>query len=116
MGRFVICSRLRLFAVRRERCSARTRRSAPWSSARNCRPSRRSATSETTFGNYDRVTQKLNVTGPIIDDKLAYRVTLYYDRGNGWINNQFNSQQLLDNNRWAFAASSIMSATILRTG
>jgi iron complex outermembrane receptor protein len=60
----------------------------------------RSATSETTFGNYDRVTQKLNVTGPIIDDKLAYRVTMYYDRGNGWINNQFNSQQLLDNNRW----------------
>jgi iron complex outermembrane recepter protein len=60
----------------------------------------RSATSETTFGNYDRITQKLNVTGPIIDDKLAYRVTLYYDRGNGWINNQFNSQQLLDNNRW----------------
>ncbi len=60
----------------------------------------RSATSETTFGNYDRVTQKLNVTGPIIDDKLAYRVALYYDRGNGWINNQFNSQQLLDNNRW----------------
>jgi iron complex outermembrane receptor protein len=60
----------------------------------------RSAISETTIGNYDRVTQKLNVTGPIIDDKLAYRVTLYYDRGNGWINNQFNSQQLLDNNRW----------------
>ena len=60
----------------------------------------RSAMSETTFGNYDRVTQKLNVTGPILDDKLAYRVTLYYDRGNGWINNQFNSQQLLDNNRW----------------
>jgi len=60
----------------------------------------RSAMSETTFGAYNRVTQKLNVTGPIIDDKLAYRATLYYDRGNGWINNQFNSQQLLDNNRW----------------
>jgi iron complex outermembrane receptor protein len=60
----------------------------------------RSATSETTFGNYNRVIQKLNVTGPIIDDKLAYRVTLLYDRGDGWINNQFNSQKLLDNNRW----------------
>ncbi|WP_442755743.1 TonB-dependent receptor [Methylocystis sp. JAN1] len=60
----------------------------------------RSAMSETTFGAYNRVTQKLNLTGPIIDDKLAYRVTMYYDRGNGWINNQFNSQQLLDNNRW----------------
>lgn len=60
----------------------------------------RAATSETTFGAYNRITQKLNVTGPIIDDKLAYRVTLYYDKGNGWINNQFNSQQLLDNNRW----------------
>lgn len=60
----------------------------------------RSATSETTIGAYNRVTQKLNVTGPIIDDKLAYRVTLYYDRGDGWIHNQFNSQKLLDNNRW----------------
>lgn len=60
----------------------------------------RSATYEQTFGNYNRFIEKLNVTGPIIDDKLAGRVTFYFDKGDGWIQNQFNSQKLLDNNRW----------------
>ncbi|MEF3365208.1 TonB-dependent receptor [Methylocystis sp. 9N] len=60
----------------------------------------RSATYEQIFGNYNRFIEKLNVTGPIIDDKLAGRVTFYFDKGDGWIQNQFNGQKLLDNNRW----------------
>ncbi|PPD10073.1 MAG: TonB-dependent receptor [Methylocystis sp.] len=60
----------------------------------------RSATYEQIFANYNRFIEKLNVTGPIIDDKLAARVTFYFDKGDGWIQNQFNSQKLLDNNRW----------------
>ena len=60
----------------------------------------RSATLETTYGNYNHFIEKLNVTGPIIDDKLAGRVTLYLDKGDGWIQNQSTGQELLNNNRW----------------
>jgi len=64
----------------------------------------RSATLETSFGNYNRVTEKLNVTGPIIDDKLAARVTFFLDKGDGWIHDQVSGAGLLDNNRWGVRA------------
>ena len=79
-----ICSRSRSRAARRARCSARIRPSAPSSSTRSCRPSRRQATFETSFANRDRIIEKLNVTGPIIDDKLAYRVTFFLDKSDGF--------------------------------
>ena len=60
----------------------------------------RKATVETTFANYSHIIEKLNVTGPIIDDKLAYRVAFYLDKGDGWINNAVTGAGLLNNNRW----------------
>lgn len=60
----------------------------------------RKATFETSFANYNRIIEKMNVTGPIIDDKLAYRVTFYYDKGDGWIRDQATDASYLDHNRW----------------
>ena len=60
----------------------------------------RKAYVETTFANYSHVIEKLNVTGPIIDDKLAYRVAFYLDKGDGWINDAVTGAGMLNNNRW----------------
>jgi len=60
----------------------------------------RKASFETSFANYSHVIEKLNVTGPIIDDKLAYRATFYLDKGDGWINDAVTGAGLLNNNRW----------------
>ncbi len=60
----------------------------------------RKATLETSFANYSHVVEKLNVTGPIIDDKLAYRLTAYFDKGDGWINDKVTGAGYLNNDRW----------------
>jgi iron complex outermembrane receptor protein len=60
----------------------------------------RKATFETQFSSYSHVLQQVNVTGPIIDDKLAYRIAAYYDRGDGWFSDQVSGATLLNNNRW----------------
>ncbi|MFY9655804.1 MAG: TonB-dependent receptor [Methylocystis sp.] len=59
-----------------------------------------SATFETSFGNYDHIIERLNVTGPIIPETLAARATFYLDKSDGWINDQVSGAGLLDNNRW----------------
>lgn len=64
----------------------------------------RSASVETSFGNYNRVTEKLNVTGPIIDDKLAARVTFFLDKGDGWIRDQVTGASINNNDRWGIRA------------
>lgn len=60
----------------------------------------RKATFETQYGSYSHVMQQANVTGPIIDDKLAYRIAAYYDRGDGWFHDVVSGAGLLNNNRW----------------
>ncbi len=60
----------------------------------------RKATLETSFANYSHIIEKLNVTGPVIDDKLAYRVAFYLDKGDGWVRDQVTGASVLDNNRW----------------
>jgi iron complex outermembrane receptor protein len=60
----------------------------------------RKATFESSFANYSHFIEKLNVTGPIIDDKLAYRATFYFDKGDGWIADQNTRAEVLNNNRW----------------
>ncbi len=60
----------------------------------------RKATFETSFANYSHIIEKLNVTGPIIDDKLAYRVTFYLDKSDGWVRDQATGAGVLNNNRW----------------
>jgi iron complex outermembrane receptor protein len=60
----------------------------------------RKASFETSFANYSHVIEKLNVTGPIIDDKLAYRVAFYLDKGDGWLHDAVTGANLLNNDRW----------------
>ena len=62
---------------------------------------RAKATLENSFANYSHVIEKLNVTGPIIDDKLAYRLTGLFDKGDGWIHEQGHWAGAIQNNdRW----------------
>ncbi|WP_400771428.1 hypothetical protein [Methylosinus sporium] len=60
----------------------------------------RKASLETSFANYSHIVEKLNFTGPIIDDRLAYRLALYLDKGSGWVHDQVTGAGYLDNNRW----------------
>jgi iron complex outermembrane recepter protein len=60
----------------------------------------RKTTFETQFGSYSHVLQQVNTTGPIIDDRLAYRIAAYYDHGDGWITDKVSGATLLNNNRW----------------
>jgi iron complex outermembrane receptor protein len=60
----------------------------------------REASFETTYGNYNRAIERLNVSGPIIDDKLAGRVTFLFDKGDGWIHDAITGAGIGDNNRW----------------
>jgi hypothetical protein len=54
---------------------------------------------ETSFGNYNHFIEKLNVTGPILDDRLAYRFTGYFDKAKGWIHDGGTGQDYLNTNR-----------------
>ncbi|TDX62713.1 iron complex outermembrane receptor protein [Methylosinus sp. sav-2] len=58
------------------------------------------ASFETSFANRSRIIEKTNISGPIIDDKLAYRVTFFLDKGDGAINDALTGADLLNNNRW----------------
>lgn len=60
----------------------------------------RKVTFDTAFANRNRTIEKINATGPIIDDKLAYRVAAYYDRGDGFVKDPVNNASYLDNHRW----------------
>ena len=54
-----------------------------------------------TYGNNDLYQIRANATGPIIADKLAYRLTAATSQGGGWTTNAFNGVKLLNNNRWS---------------
>ncbi|EIZ78139.1 TonB-dependent receptor [Novosphingobium sp. Rr 2-17] len=60
-----------------------------------------SLTIQGTYGNRDATQLRVNATGPIIDDVLAYRLTFANSYGGGWITNQYNGEKLLDNHRWS---------------
>lgn len=54
-----------------------------------------------TLGNHDRRQVRVNVSGPLVGDTLAGRLTFYKDVGDGWITNKYDGQDYLDVNRWA---------------
>ncbi|ACB95470.1 TonB-dependent receptor [Beijerinckia indica subsp. indica ATCC 9039] len=54
---------------------------------------------ETSIGSYGHVIQKVDATGPVIDEALAYRVSGYYERARGWIRDAGNGQDYGDINR-----------------
>ncbi|WP_246721660.1 TonB-dependent receptor plug domain-containing protein [Methylosinus sp. H3A] len=58
------------------------------------------ATIETNFANYSRVIEKVSITGPILDDTLAYRVSFFMDKGDGWIRDQVSGAGYKNTDRW----------------
>ncbi len=54
-----------------------------------------------TAGSRDRYQLRANLSGPLVADKIAGRLTLYGDTGGGWIRNKADGKRYLDNHRWA---------------
>lgn len=54
-----------------------------------------------TIANHERYQVRANVSGPLIGDKLAGRLTIYRDVGGGFITNKVDGQDYLGNDRWA---------------
>ncbi len=67
-----------------------------------------SATFETSFGNYNHIIERLNVTGPIIPDTLAARATFYLDKSDGWIHDQVSGAGLLEQQSLGRARSALL--------
>lgn len=44
---------------------------------------------------------RANATGPLVDDKLAARLTFATSQGGGWIPNKVDGVKYLNNNRWS---------------
>ncbi|MFT4089842.1 MAG: TonB-dependent receptor [Asticcacaulis sp.] len=56
---------------------------------------------EATYASYDRKKVRASWTGPIIDDKLAFRLTASLDNGGGWVTNKYDSKKYLDSGRYS---------------
>lgn len=54
-----------------------------------------------TAASNDRYQLRANLTGPILGDKLAGRLTAYRDVGGGYVKNLYNGDDFLDNDRWS---------------
>lgn len=54
-----------------------------------------------TVSSHERYQLRANVSGPLVGDKVAARLTLYGDTGGGWITNKADGKAYLDNHRWA---------------
>lgn len=59
------------------------------------------ATVSATFANHERYQLRANLTGPLVGDRLAGRLTLYGDASDGWIANKATGDDYLDTHRWA---------------
>ena len=54
-----------------------------------------------TIANNERYQLRANISGPLVDDKLAGRLTFYRDIGGGYVTNKFDGEDYLGNDRWA---------------
>lgn len=54
-----------------------------------------------TIVNNERYQLRANVSGPLVGDKLAGRLTFYRDVGGGYITNKVDGEDYLGNDRWA---------------
>lgn len=54
-----------------------------------------------TASSHDRYQFRANISGPIVTNKIAGRLTFYGDLGGGWIDNKVDGKDYLDNRRWA---------------
>lgn len=54
-----------------------------------------------TIASRERYQLRANLSGPLVADKVAGRLTLSGDTGGGWIRNKADGKRYLDNHRWA---------------
>jgi len=66
---------------------------------------------EVTFGNLGLFQTKGAVTGPIVQDKLAFRLNANYQRRDGYIDNQLNGTELNDKDRWGVRGQFLFEPT-----
>lgn len=66
---------------------------------------------EATFGNFNQKIFKGTVTGPLIDDKLAVRLSGSTNNRDGFITNVFDGSKLNDRNRFAMRAQLLYTPT-----
>lgn len=59
------------------------------------------ATVAVTASERDRYQLRANLSGPLADDYLAGRLTVYRDTGGGYVDNKADGETYLGNNRWA---------------
>lgn len=59
------------------------------------------ASATATIANRERYQFRANVSGPLIGDRLAGRLTLSRDVGGGYVSNKVDGKDYLDNDRWA---------------
>jgi len=55
---------------------------------------------EVTVGSRDLFITKATASGPVFEDKLAYRASVYFDRQDGFIDNTLNDTSYNGQNRW----------------
>lgn len=56
---------------------------------------------EVTYGNYDQIILKGTVTGPIAEDKAAFRLSGNINKRDGFIENVYDGRDVNDRDRWA---------------
>lgn len=66
---------------------------------------------EGTYASRERKQVRISSTGPLIEDKLAYRLTASTDNGGGWVKNAWNGDDYLDNNRFGLRGQLLFTPT-----
>ena len=56
---------------------------------------------EVTYGNFDQKILKAYVTGPLVEDKVAFSLAANYNNRNGFIENLTTGEDVNNRNRWA---------------
>ncbi len=64
-----------------------------------------------TYGNYNQFTAEGGVGGPIVDDKVMFRVSGKYDRHDGYGRNIFTGSPIDNRDAWAIRASVLIKAS-----
>ncbi|WP_158588371.1 TonB-dependent receptor [Henriciella mobilis] len=64
-----------------------------------------------TYGDYDHVAFEGAISGPIIEDKLLFRLSFRTDERDGWGKNEFTGQEIDDNQERAVRAKLLWNAT-----
>lgn len=56
---------------------------------------------EFTYGNYNQIVAKATVTGPLVEDKMAVRLSANYNKRDGFLNNLYDGTDSNDRDRYS---------------